>query len=110
MEVQTSIINKKGLEKYELKDNEGKNYNIEYFYDENNIYFEIFFKGDILNEKYFLSFDLNTLKKSCKTFYLLENLLEAFNFIKDLFKMNKVSVKNENNSLNLIMIIPVLLK
>ena len=80
------------------------------FYDENNIYFEIFFKGDILNEKYFLSFDLNTLKKSCKTFYLLENLLEAFNFIKDLFKMNKVSVKNENNSLNLIMIIPVLLK
>ena len=110
MELETPLINKKGLEKYELKDNEQKSYNIEYSYDEKNIYFELFSKGDILTEKYFLSLDLNTLKKSCKTFNLLENLLEAFNFIKELIKMNKVSIKNENNSLNLIMIVPVLLK
>ena len=43
MEADTPFINKKGLEKYELKDNEGKNDNIEYSYDEKNIYFEIFF-------------------------------------------------------------------
>ena len=110
MEVETPFINKKGLEKYELKDNEQKNYNIEYSYDEKNIYFEIFSKGDIFTEKFFLSLDLNTLKKSCKAFNLLENLLDAFNFIKELIKMNKVSIKNENNSLNLIMIVPVLLK
>ena len=110
MELETPLINKKGLEKYELKDNEQKNYNNEYYYDEKNIYFELFSKGDILTEKYFLSLDLNTFKKSCKTFNLLENLLEAFNFIKELIKMNKVSIKNENNSLNLIMIVPVLLK
>ena len=110
MELETPFINKKGLEKYELKDNEQKNYNIEYSYDEKNIYFELFSKCDIFTEKYFLSLDFITLKKSCKVFNLLENLLEAFNFIKDLIKMNKVSVKNENNSLNLIMIVPVLLK
>ena len=109
MEAETPII-KKGLEKYELKDNEGKSYNIEYSYDENNIYFETFFTGDVLTEKYFLALNLNTLKKSCKAFNLLENLLESFNFIKDLIKMNKVSIKNENNSLNLIMNVPVLLK
>ena len=93
-----------------MKDNEGKRYNIEYSYDENNIYFETFFTGDVLTEKYFLALNLNTLKKSCKSFNLLENLLESFNFIKDLIKMNKVSIKNENNSLNLIMNVPVLLK
>jgi len=110
METETTFNKKKAKEKYELKDKEGNNYNIEFFYDENNIYFEIFFKDDILTEKYFLSLDLNTLKKSCKAFNLLDNLLETFNFIKDLFKLNKISVKNENNSLSLIMIVPVLLK
>ena len=66
MELETPLINKKGLEKYELKDNEQKSYNIEYSYDEKNIYFELFSKGDILTEKYFLSLDLNTLKKLVK--------------------------------------------
>ena len=110
MEVPTPNINKKGQEKYELKDNEGKKYYLDYSYDEMKIYFEIFFKDNIIREKYFLSLDLNSLKKSCKAFNLVNDLLEAYNFIKELFKLNKVSIKTENNCLNLIMIVPVLLK
>ena len=110
MEAPSPSIKKIQEEKYELKDNEGKIYNICFSYNENNIYFEIIFKGDVLNEKYFLSLDLGTLKNSCKTFNLIDKCLDAFNFIKDLLKMNKVSIKTENNSLNLIMIVPVLLK
>ena len=110
MEAPSPSIKKIQQEKYELKDNEGKIYNIDLSLTENSIYFEIDFKGDILNEKYFLSSDLNTLKNSCKTFNLIDKCSDAFDFIKDLFKMNKVSIKTENNSLHLIMMVPVLLK
>ena len=110
MEAATPIFNRKCLEKYELKDNEGKIYCVDYSYDEINIYFEVFFKDNIIREKYFLSLDLNSLKKSCKAFNLVNDLLEAFNFIKDLFKLNKISINSEKNCLNIEMIVPVLLK
>ena len=101
---------KKGQETYQIKDNEGKLFNVDFSYDESKFYFDVSFKGEVLNETFFLSLDLNDLKKSCKTFSLLDNILDMFNFIKDLFKMNKVSTKMENNSLNIIMTVPVLLK
>ena len=110
MEAATPIFNRKCLEKYELKDNEGKIYCVDYSYDEINIYFEVFFKDNIIREKYFLLLDLNSLKKSCKAFNLVNDLLEAFNFIKDLFKLNKISIKAEKNGLNIEMTVPVLLK
>ncbi len=110
MEAPSPSMKKIQQEKYEIKDNEGKIYNIDLSLTENNIYFEIDFKGDILNEKYFLSLDLNTLKNSCRTFNLMDKCSDAFDFIKDLFKMNKISIKIENSSLYLIMIVPVLLK
>ena len=61
MEAPSPSIRKIQQEKYELKDNEGKIYNIDLSLTENSIYFEIDFKGDILSEKYFLSLDLNNL-------------------------------------------------
>lgn len=103
-------INKKIKEKYELNDKEGKNYDINISYDEKNIYFELFFSTEILKEKYTLDLDLNTLRKSCKTFNLLENCKEVFNFIKDLLKSKKIYIKNENGSIYFIMIVPFLLK
>ena len=110
MEAPSPSIKKIQQEKYEIKDNEGKIYNIDLSLTENNIYFEIDYKGNILNEKYFLSLDLNTLKNSCRVFNLIDKCSDSFDFIKDLFKMNKISIKTENCSLFLIMIVPVLLK
>ena len=110
MEAATPIFNRKEQEKYELKDNEGKKYYVEYSYDETKIYFEIIFKDNIIKEKYFLSLDLNSLKKSCKAFNLVNDISEAYNFIKDLFKLNKISIKTGKNCLNLEIIVPVLLK
>ena len=67
MEPLTPIIKKK-QENNDLKDKEGKNYIFNLSYDENSIYFDVFYKSDILKEKYFLKTDLKGLKQSCKTF------------------------------------------
>jgi len=109
MEVQTSA-NEKMIENFELYDEEGKQYNLRLSYDDKMIYFKLFFKTDILKEKFFINFDLGTLKKSCKTFNLLENCEDSYNFIKDLLKGKKISLKKEKNDLFLIMTVPVLLK
>ena len=109
MEVQI-LDNEKVIENYELYDEEGKLYNLRLSYDDKMIYFKIFFKNDNLKEKYIINFDIGTLKKSCKTFNLLENCEDSFNFIKDLLKGKKISLKKEKTNLLLIMTVPVLLK
>ena len=63
MEVQTSG-SKSIIEKYELFDEEKKAYQLDLSYVEKIIYFELYFKSDILKEKYFINLDLDILKKS----------------------------------------------
>ena len=103
-------LTKKEQKQFEIKDKEGKIFIVDFSCDESHIFFDVSFKGDLLNETYFLSMDLCELKKSCKTFNLLDNYLDTFKFINDLFKINKVSIRMEHNSLYIIMMVPILLK
>jgi len=97
-------------QKYNINVNNENLYEISFFLTNTNIYFEVKNNKEIFPEIYYNSFNLSKLNEMCKIFSLCNSLKEAFDFINEFFKQEKVSIRNINDNLNIIMVIPIMMK
>ena len=109
MEPPTPIEKIENIQKYTIQDSNENKYEIS-FYLTKSINFEVKKIGEIVPEIYFNSFDLSTLNNICKIFSLCNTCKEAFDYINEFFKQKKASINNLNENLNIIVMIPVMMK
>ena len=105
----TPIEKIENIQKYTIQDTNENKYEIS-FYLTKSINFEVKKIGEIIPEMYFNSFDLSTLNNICKIFSLCNTCKEAFDYINEFFKQKKASINNLNENLNIIVMIPVMMK
>ena len=109
MDPPTPIEKVEENKKYKVKENDNE-YEISFYLTKININFEVQKIGAIIPEIYMNSFDLNALNNLCKIFNLCNSCKDAFEYINEIFKQNKVSLKNLNVKINLVLKVQKLMK
>ncbi len=95
MEPPTPIVKIDNIHKYEIKDVNGNKYAFSFYVNKSGINFEINKLGEIIPEIYVNCFDLSSLSDKSKIFSLCNSCNEAFEYIDELFKQNKISIKKK---------------
>jgi hypothetical protein len=90
MEPPTPILKIDNIQKYEIKDDNGNKYDFSFYVNKLGINFEINKLGEIIPEIYVNCFDLSSLSDKSKIFSLCNYCNEAFEYIDELFKQNKI--------------------
>ena len=110
MEPPTPILKIDNIQKYEIKDDNGNKYDFSFYVNKLGINFEINKLGEIMPEIYVNCFDLSSLCEKSKIFSLCNSCNEAFEYINELLKQNKISIKKENENINIIMKVSLMMK
>ena len=110
MEPPTPILKIDNIQKYEIKDDNGNKYDFSFYVNKLGINFEINKLGEIMPEIYVNCFDLSSLCEKSKIFSLCNSYNEVFEYINELYKQNKISIKKDNENINIIMKISLMMK
>ena len=110
MEPPTPILNTNNIQKYQINDNYGNKYNFSFYINKLGINFEINKLEEIIPQTYINTFDLSSLSNKSKIFSLCNSYNEVFEYINELYKQNKISIKKDNENINIIMKISLMMK
>ena len=110
MEPPTPILNTNNIQKYQINDNYGNKYNFSFYINKLGINFEINKSEEITPQTYINTFDLSSLSNKSKIFSLCNSYNEVFEYINELYKQNKISIKKDNENINIIMKISLMMK
>jgi hypothetical protein len=110
MEPPTPILNTNNIQKYQINDNYGNKYNFSFYINKLGINFEINKLEEIIPQTYINTFDLSSLSIKSKIFSLCNSYNEVFEYINELYKQNKISIKKDNENINIIMKISLMMK
>ena len=110
MEPPTPILNTNNIQKYQINDNYGNKYNFSFSINKLGINFEINKSEEITPQTYINTFDLSSLSNKSKIFSLCNSYNEVFEYINELYKQNKISIKKDNENINIIMKISLMMK
>jgi hypothetical protein len=98
------------IKNYQINDNYGNKYNFSFYINKLGINFEINNLNEIIPQTYTNTFDLSSLCDKSKIFSLCNTSNEAFEYINELYKQNKISIKKENENINIIMKVTLMMK
>ena len=110
MEPPTPILKIDNIQKYEIKDDNGNKYDFSFYVNKLGINFEINKLEEIIPQTYINTFDLASLSNKSKIFSLCNSYNEVFEYINELYKQNKISIKKDNENINIIMKISLMMK
>ena len=98
------------IKNYQINDNYGNKYNFSFYINKLGINFEINKLEEIIPQTYINTFDLSSLSNKSKIFSLCNSYNEVFEYINELYKQNKISIKKDNENINIIMKISLMMK